>query len=1091
MTAPIKMLLIDSDENNFYLMHLLLDRLHDHYYQLEWIDNYEDGLTALNTGKYDIYLVNYNLNRYNGSIFLKNAVKAGCNDPIIILSNRYNKKTDNQVMKAGAAGYLAKDELNGRLLEQTIRHALSYSQTLHALRNSESRYRQMFENNSAIKLILDPLTHEIIDANPAACSFYGYSLSEFLKKKITDINPLPSEVIGENLKIAMTEKKNYFIFQHRLASGELRTVEVHSNPIQFQNRQLLFSIIFDITERKKAETALKKSEERYRELVENAKDIIYVHDLQGNFLSINKAVKSVSGYTPKEVLKMNVKDVVVAEDLVMVQERIAAKLANGKRATYEARYRSKSGKLLTLEINSRLILKDGVPVAIQGVARNVTERVRHQEALRESEEKFRELFENANDIIYVHDLKGNFTSINRAIENVFGYTREQILKMTVGDLLRPEDIPYMRSIFKSILADDSKGPYEARYINKNGQPIWLEVNSRVVYKNGEPAAIQGVARDITHRYLAEEALVKSEERFRELFENANDIIFTRDMDGNFTSINHAGELVTGYTREELLKMNMWQVIAPEHHDAVRRKMALDGENQEPGEFELDIISKDNRRITLHLKTRVMPENGKSPEIQGIARDITERKITEERLRLNALYDKLTNLPNRANFMEHLQNAITRKETEPHFKFAVLFLDLDRFKVINDSLGHIIGDKLLIAIAEKLKACLRPADVVARLGGDEFTILLNDIGETADAVKTAERLQRELSVIFEIDNYEVFTSASIGIIVSDNIKRRPEDFLRDADTAMYRAKEGGKSRYEIFDREMHIRNVTLLKVETDLRRAIERNELRVFYQPIISFRTGKICEFEALIRWQHPEYGLLLPMEFIPVAEETGLITPIGRWILDEACRQTAEWQQKFNLYDQLSIAVNLSAKQLMQPTLTKYVSDALQKTGLAPENLNIEVTESSVMENSDIAFKALSELEKMGVKLSTDDFGTGYSSLSYLHNYPFGRLKIDRSFVGKMDTDPKTEEIVRTIIVLGRNLNIEVVAEGIETTLQLRQLMKLDCDFGQGFFFSKPVNAQIAENLLQTGFSNETSSLLSPVLNKQEAEKFIQVSNLQ
>jgi diguanylate cyclase (GGDEF)-like protein len=444
------------------------------------------------------------------------------------------------------------------------------------------------------------------------------------------------------------------------------------------------------------------------------------------------------------------------------------------------------------------------------------------------------------------------------------------------------------------------------------------------------------------------------------------------------------------------------------------------------------------------------------------RDITERSRAEEKLRYYALHDTLTDLPNRVQFMDHLQQAIERAEGNSFARFAVLFLDLDRFKVINDSLGHAVGDKLLVAIANRLASCVRPGDVVARLGGDEFTILLNRTGTEAEIAAVAERLQSRIAAPFKIDNYEVFTTASIGIIMSSsNSTRTPENFLRDADAAMYRAKESGKARYEIFDQEMHVRNMNLLQVETDLRHAVERNEFEVLYQPIVDLDTGKVAEFEALIRWRHPVHGLVAPDQFIGVAEETGLIIPIGQWILGEACRQVAEWQRRFAT--QLSVSVNLSAKQLMHPTLTTQIADVLTETDLDPSRLKLEVTESTVMEHSERSLKVLSELDRLGVALATDDFGTGYSSLSYLQRFPFERLKIDRSFVRVMDDNAKSGAIVKTILMLGENLGIEVVAEGIETAAQLDKLRQLGCGMGQGYLFSRPVDRESIEAFLESG----------------------------
>ena len=379
------------------------------------------------------------------------------------------------------------------------------------------------------------------------------------------------------------------------------------------------------------------------------------------------------------------------------------------------------------------------------------------------------------------------------------------------------------------------------------------------------------------------------------------------------------------------------------------------------------------------------------------------------------------------------------------------------------LGHVVGDEASwFRWPSRLRTSIRPGDVVARLGGDEFTVLLNRTGDIKEVARVAERLQSQISEPFKIDNYEVFTTASIGVIIADDLPREADDFLRDADTAMYRAKEAGKARYEIFDRDMHAHNLNVLQLETDLRHAVERNEFDVFYQPIVDLNDGRTREFEALIRWRHPNHGLISPDTFIQVAEETGMIIPIGQWILEMACRHTAEWQQSSAV--RLSTSVNLSAKQLVHPHLSSQIQQVLDQTGLDPRQLKLEVTESTVMENSDRSLSVLSELSDLGVSLSTDDFGTGYSSLSYLHRFPFSRLKIDRSFVNKMDEDEKSAAIVKTILLLGENLGIEVVAEGIETENQLELLRSLGCRLGQGYIFSQPVDAASAYGLLAEPF---------------------------
>ena len=446
----------------------------------------------------------------------------------------------------------------------------------------------------------------------------------------------------------------------------------------------------------------------------------------------------------------------------------------------------------------------------------------------------------------------------------------------------------------------------------------------------------------------------------------------------------------------------------------------------------------------------------------LEKEVAERKQVEEQLRHNAFHDGLTDLANRALFMDHLQLALARAGRHEGYCFAVLFLDLDRFKVINDSLGHVVGDKLLVGIARRLETVVRPGDTVSRLGGDEFTILLDDLGDAGEAEVVAGRLLRELAMPYNLGGHEVFISVSIGVALSANGYQRPEDILRDADTAMYRAKQLGKARYEVFDQTMHARAVDRLEMERDLRRSVERREMFLQYQPIVSLDTGAVRGFEALARWRHPERGVIPPAKFIPIAEETGMIIPIGIWVLGEACRQIRRWQELYPANEPLTISVNLSGKQFMQRDLLEQVEAVLRQTGLDPGSLKLEITESVVMDNIETATRTLERLRALGVELSIDDFGTGYSSLSYLQRFPVSTLKIDRSFVSRMTESEGTAEIVKTIMTLAQNLGMGVVAEGVETELQREQLKALECEFGQGYYFARPMDDDDAEELLRS-----------------------------
>jgi len=440
--------------------------------------------------------------------------------------------------------------------------------------------------------------------------------------------------------------------------------------------------------------------------------------------------------------------------------------------------------------------------------------------------------------------------------------------------------------------------------------------------------------------------------------------------------------------------------------------------------------------------------------EELKNEIAERQKAQEQLLHQAFHCVLTGLPNRAWFMGELRTVLQRARVDPDYRFAVLFLDCDRFKVINDSLGHLVGDRLLIAVARRLESCLYPIQTLARLGGDEFIVLLENLSDRSDAIRIADRIQESLSHPFPIQDRDIFMNSSIGIVFGTQDYQQPEDILRDADTAMYRAKELGKGRYQVFDAEMHCRALERLQLEHDLRRALERQEFAVYYQPIVSLETDLVCGFEALIRWIHPSRGFISPGEFIPVAEDTGLIIPIGLWVWREACRQVRLWQkQGGDRTKDLLIGVNLSVKQFSQVDLIEQIDRILQETGLESCYLKLEITESAIMENADSVKEILQQLKDRQIQLSIDDFGTGYSSLSYLHRFPVDTLKIDRSFVDQMSHSAENVGIVQAIVTLAHTLKMTTVAEGIENARQLEQLKALGCQFAQGYFFAPPLAA--------------------------------------
>src|SRR5688572_14671014 len=464
----------------------------------------------------------------------------------------------------------------------------------------------------------------------------------------------------------------------------------------------------------------------------------------------------------------------------------------------------------------------------------------------------------------------------------------------------------------------------------------------------------------------------------------------------------------------------------------------------------------------HTEINCLMDIAASPIMElELRSDLTQKRQTQEHLLYSTLHDARTGLPNRSLFTERLRHAMRRAARHPDDLFAVLFLDLDRFKDVNDNLGHFAGDELLRAVARRLEACIRPEDTVARLSGDEFAILLESITETSDAGRVAERIEEALSFSINLAGAEVTTSASLGIVTSSMMHDQPEQLLRSADMAMYRAKAAGRARYEMFDRAMHTDALERLQLETDLRRAVELGEFTLHYQPLVSLRSGRITGLEALVRWKHPDRGLVHPADFIPVAEETGLIVPIGRWVMLEACRQIREWQKSHPRSEALTIGVNLSVKQFSQPDLIDMLTQVIETTGVDPSSLRLEITESAIIDKGKFATSILSQIRELGPQVYLDDFGTGYSSLSYLHGLPIDAIKIDRAFVSSMDTDDKNLRLVRTILTLAEIVGVRAEAEGISTAEQLRELRALNCAQGQGYLFSAPITGDAVEEVLK------------------------------
>lgn len=938
-----------------------------------------------------------------------------------------------------------------------------------ALLESESRLVQ-FLDATPIGIAVHDSTRQLIYINNIGRALLGTNhsseaetdrLSEaFQIYRADSQEPYPVKDLPSNRAFAGETVQVRDLEIHRF--DRIVPLEVTATPIFDDQGQIIYAIATfqDISDRKQTEASLQKSEQRFRSLFESTPKIsVQGYNHQRQVIYWNDASEELYGYSNAEAIGQQLEDLIIPPEMRQgVITAVQNWLINGQIIPAgELRLMRKDGSRITVYSSHVMLINSEGEQELYCVDINLSDLEKAEEDLRRAVATNQALIDAIPDLILRVTRDGVYLDAISSDELKFEIPPDQLIGKCILDVLSPE-LGLQRMYYVEQAFQTGKIQFHEYQILINGECRYEE--ARIVVSGDNEAII--LIRDITNRKRAEIGLRESERLYRLLAENINDLVCLHYPDGRYLYVSPSCEPLLGYHYSEMFDQDPYSFFHPDDRDRIRHESHESAIRGNPIPITYRMRQKSGNYIWFETLTKtIIDATGQVVQLQTTSRDVTERIQVQTKLKYNALHDSLTGLPNRHLLIERLELAIHRSKRLENYHFAVLFLDLDRFKVINDSLGHLAGDKLLIAIAKKLKATFREIDLVARLGGDEFVILLEEIKDIQEVINATERIFAELKIPTIIEDRNVYTTSSIGVVVSTKDYEQASHLLRDADIAMYRAKTKGKARYEIFDVEMHKQALNRMHLENDLRRAIDSQEFILHYQPIVSLSNGYLMGFEALIRWQRPNQGLRYPLEFIAVTEEIGLITSLSYWALQTACQQLVKWQTTFPNISDLKISVNLSAQDLRRSELVEEIGDILAQTQLKASCLTLEITESMLIEDIESTIMILTRLKEKGIQISLDDFGTGYSSLNYLHRLPMNNLKIDRSFVNQIQEGKKNHRIVETIATLSEQLELEAIAEGIETLQQLKRLQELGYQFGQGYLFSKPLSQEAVEKLLE------------------------------
>ncbi len=927
---------------------------------------------------------------------------------------------------------------------------------LEALGGEAASYRLLLECTRGFAWQADPSTLGFSSVGPEAESVLGYPSGAWYEAGFWAAHLHPEDRDGA-VRICSEAAAGLAArdLEYRMiaADGSVLWIRDTAKIVSDEaGRARLHGFMFDITDRKRIEAGLAERAGLLNTVVRNAPIVLWALDADGVLTFSDGKGLTAFGLEPGELVGRSVFELYA--DVPQLIEDLRRALS-GESFVSEAEV----GDLVYVTYHSPLLSDDGTLAGVIGVSVDVTARKRSQRALEESERKYRELVDEAASIILRWDTEGNVTFFNEFAQQFFGYSEEEILGKNVVGTIVPEKEFTGRDL-ASLMKEIQRAPATFEYnenenVKRNGERVWVAWKNRPVCdESGSVVEVLSVGIDITARKRAEEQMRKHSSAL----EQTADTVVITDRDGIIEYVNRAFEQTTGYSEAEAIgrKANLTKsgMHEPGFHERLWSTI-LDG-----NVFSDVFINRRKDGKLYYEEKTITPlkgDHGVITHFIATGKDITERVQIQERLQYLAHHDVLTGLPNRVLFTERLEHAVAlrRDKDKP---VAVLFLDLDRFKIINDTLGHVAGDRALRMVAERLQQCVRKGDTVARLGGDEFAILLED-AEAADRVAwIARKVLDVMSRPFSVEQHEYLLTASIGISTLPRDGQDSQTLLKHADIAMYRAKEGGGNTYQFYSHAMGVQELERLTLETSLRRALDRGEFVLHYQPQLDIDTGEIVGAEALLRWEHPELGLVAPEQFIATLEETGLILPVSEWVLRTACEQARVWQREGER--PVRITVNLSARQFNTASLIATISGVLSENDLAPELLELEVTESVLMQHSENTIDSFAALDAMGVRLVLDDFGTGYSSLSYLKRFPVDGIKIDRAFTRDITFDADGAAIVRAIVAMAETLNLQVVAEGVETEKQLASLRSKGCHVMQGFLFSAPVPAGQVSKLM-------------------------------